>query len=131
MTKNDQTVTEAYVVDETVALDPSSTTPYPGSISPALKKAVDIGVLCNNASLARNEDGVYVGQATDVALLNVLDVFGLPDRRSVSLPFSCRVYVNLMDMTQRRALNGYRSDLSTLSRSLWLSAESTAMVNRV
>lgn len=87
LTKNDQTVTEAYVVDETVTLDPSSAAPYPGSISPALKKAVDIGVLCNNASLVRNEDGVYAGQATDVALLNVLDAFGLPDRRSVSLLF--------------------------------------------
>lgn len=44
---------------------------------------MDIGALCNNASLVRNEDGAYVGQATDVALLNVLELFGLPDRRNV------------------------------------------------
>ncbi|KAF9012607.1 Ca-transporting ATPase [Cyathus striatus] len=81
LTKNEQTVTEAYAVDEIVTLDPSSTLPYPGSISPALKKTMDIGALCNNASLVRNDDGVYVGQSTDVALLNVLDVFGIPDRR--------------------------------------------------
>ncbi|RDB25132.1 Calcium-transporting ATPase 1 [Hypsizygus marmoreus] len=81
LTKNDQTVTEAYSVDETVHLDPSSTAPYTSPISPALRKTMDIGALCNNASLARNEDGNYVGQATDVALLNVLEIFGLPDRR--------------------------------------------------
>lgn len=45
---------------------------------------MDIGALCNNASLVRNEDGAYVGQSTDVALLNVLEIFGLPDRRPVS-----------------------------------------------
>ncbi|KAF9463547.1 Ca-transporting ATPase [Collybia nuda] len=81
LTKNDQTVTEAYAVDETVHLDPSSTTPYSMQVSPALKKAMDIGALCNNASLVRNEDGAYVGQSTDVALLNVLELFSLPDRR--------------------------------------------------
>ncbi|KAF5375534.1 hypothetical protein D9615_009193 [Tricholomella constricta] len=81
LTKNDQTVTEAYSVDETIHLDPSSTAPYTAPISPALRKTMDIGALCNNASLVRNEDGVYVGQSTDVALLNVLELFGLPDRR--------------------------------------------------
>jgi len=81
LTKNEQTVTEAYAVDETIFLDPSSTIPYTGSVSPAIKRALDIGALCNNASLIRNEDGVYVGQSTDVALLNVLQLFGLPDRR--------------------------------------------------
>ncbi|KAF4620920.1 hypothetical protein D9613_000938 [Agrocybe pediades] len=81
LTKNEQTVTEAYAVDETVFLDPSSTIPYTGSISPAIKRALDIGALCNNASLIRNEDGVFVGQSTDVALLNVLQLFGVPDRR--------------------------------------------------
>lgn len=81
LTKNEQTVTEAYAVDETIFLDPSSTIPYTGSVSPAIKRALDIGALCNNASIIRNEDGVYVGQSTDVALLNVLQLFGLPDRR--------------------------------------------------
>jgi len=83
LTKNEQTVTEAYAVDETIFLDPSSAIPYTGTVSPAIKKALDIGTLCNNASLERNEDGVYVGQSTDVALLNVLQTFGLPDRREV------------------------------------------------
>ncbi|KAF8806624.1 Ca-transporting ATPase [Phlegmacium glaucopus] len=81
LTKNEQTVTEAYSVDETIFLDPSSTIPYTGAISPAIRKALDIGALCNNASMTRNEDGVYVGQSTDVALLNVLALFGMVDRR--------------------------------------------------
>ncbi|KJA28829.1 hypothetical protein HYPSUDRAFT_33216 [Hypholoma sublateritium FD-334 SS-4] len=81
LTKNEQTVTEAYAVDETIYIDAHSTAPYVGSVSPAIKKALDIGALCNNASLVRNEDGVYVGQSTDVALLNVLHLFDLPDRR--------------------------------------------------
>lgn len=83
LTKNEQTVTEAYAVDETIFLDPNSTIPYVGTVSPAIKKALDIGALCNNASLVRNEDGAYVGQSTDVALLNVLQLFGVPDRREV------------------------------------------------
>lgn len=44
---------------------------------------MDIGALCNNASLTRNEDGTFVGQSTDVALLNVLEPFNVPDRREV------------------------------------------------
>jgi Ca2+-transporting ATPase len=83
LTKNEQTVTEAYSVDETIFLDPSSTVPYTGAISPALRKVVDIGALCNNASMSGNEDGVHVGQSTDVALLNVLAMFGMVDRRQV------------------------------------------------
>lgn len=83
LTKNEQTVVEAYAVDETVHIDPSAPV-KPERISPALAKAMEIGSLCNNASTTRNEDGEYVGQSTDVALLNVLDVFGIPDQRSVS-----------------------------------------------
>ena len=79
-------MTEAYSVDETISLDTSSTVPYAGTVSPAIRKALDIGALCNNASL-RSEDGVYVGQSTDVALLNVLKLFGMVSRREVSFFF--------------------------------------------
>jgi Ca2+-transporting ATPase len=91
LTKNEQTVVEAYSVDETVHLDPSSSTRVHAAgtqtISLALRKAMEIGCLCNNASMTRNEEGEFVGQSTDVALLNVLDVFGLPDVRQVSWLF--------------------------------------------
>ncbi|KAJ6488267.1 Ca-transporting ATPase [Mycena vitilis] len=76
LTKNEQTVTEAYAVDEIVRLDPP-----PAVLSAAIRKTFDIGAICNNASMARNEEGIFVGQSTDVALLNVLHGLGLPDRR--------------------------------------------------
>lgn len=85
LTKNEQTVVEAYAVDETVTFDPSSTKRYQGQISPAIQKTFEIGALCNNASLTKNEDGIYVGQSTDVALLNILEVCGVADSRNVSI----------------------------------------------
>lgn len=83
LTKNEQTVTEAYSVDEVAYLDPDSH-PSPSRLSPAVKKAIEIGAICNNCALNRDIDGAFVGQSTDVALLNVLYHVGLPDRRAVS-----------------------------------------------
>ncbi|KAH9174469.1 calcium-transporting ATPase [Lactarius sanguifluus] len=80
LTRNEQTVTELYTVDEHVRIDPSSPAP-PARVSPALRKTLEVGALCNNASATRNEDGAFVGQATDVALLNALFLFNLPDPR--------------------------------------------------
>jgi len=82
LTKNEQTVTEIYVVDETIQVDDN-----PPSISPAIRKVLEVGSLCNNASNSRDGDGNYVGQSTDVALLNVLSSFDLPDQRHVCLLF--------------------------------------------
>lgn len=45
-------------------------------------KTLEIGSICNNA-IWREEDHGYVGQATDVALLNVLAGFGMADKRNV------------------------------------------------
>ncbi|KAI5987636.1 hypothetical protein EDD15DRAFT_2389457 [Pisolithus albus] len=78
LTKNEQTVTEIYVVDENLHVD--SVMP-PVQPSPAVRKTLEIGSICNNASLSRDEHGVYIGQSTDVALLNVLSTFDLPDQR--------------------------------------------------
>ncbi|KAG6830949.1 hypothetical protein H0H87_006710 [Tephrocybe sp. NHM501043] len=111
LTKNDQTVTELYAVDETVTLDPNSTT-YTASISPAIRKTMDVGAICNNASLVRNEDGQYVGQSTDVALLNVLEIFGIPDRR----PHFERVFERPFNSEQKyMAVSGYHRDPNGLS----------------
>lgn len=79
LTKNEQTVTEAYVVDENIKIDVSRTIAPPSN--PRLLKTLHIGHMCNHAF--RNEEGVTVGQATDVALLNVLDAYGLNDQRPV------------------------------------------------
>ncbi|KAF9222361.1 calcium-transporting P [Gyrodon lividus] len=78
LTKNEQTVTEIYVVDESLQVEGLQSVGPPSS---AVRKVLEIGSLCNNASLSKNEDGVYIGQSTDVALLNVLSAFDLPDQR--------------------------------------------------
>ena len=77
---NEMTVTEVYTVDEVIQVQPSMRhTP----LSHALRKTLEIGNLCNNGR--RTDDGTFVGQSTDVALLNVLDVFGMSDARKVCL----------------------------------------------
>jgi hypothetical protein len=88
LTRNEQTVTEVYTVDELVRIDPSSSAPH-ARVSPALRKTLEVGALCNNASATRKEDGDFVGQATDVALLNALFLFNLPDPRQVGYPSNC------------------------------------------
>jgi P-type Ca2+ transporter type 2C len=83
LTKNEQTVKELYTVDETVHIDSSGVASYHHLTSLAMKKAVEIGAICNNASGSKNQDGQYIGQSTDVALLNILEVLGIPDPRVV------------------------------------------------
>jgi len=74
-----------YTVDEHVRIDLASPAP-PGRVSPALRKTLEVGALCNNASVTHKDDGGFVGQATDVALLNALFLFNLPDPRQVGQP---------------------------------------------
>ncbi|KAL0057833.1 High affinity Ca2+/Mn2+ P-type ATPase-like protein [Marasmius tenuissimus] len=80
LTKNEQTVTEGYTVDEFVNLDPTSdrfpsqSTDQDPQLSPALRKTIEIGAICNNAVIMHNEEGRRViGQGTDVALINVVE----------------------------------------------------------
>lgn len=80
MTKNEQTVTEIYVVDENLHVEGLQTVVSP---SPAARKTLEIGSLCNNAVLSQTEGSDYIGQSTDVALLNILPTFGLHDQRYV------------------------------------------------
>ncbi|WVO19356.1 calcium-transporting P-type ATPase, PMR1-type [Cryptococcus decagattii] len=101
LTKNEMTVTHMYSVDELVDLTPhlDATSPYsprrPDSqqlwISPALHKVALVGSLCNDAF--KNDQGINVGQATEVALLNVLPVLKTEDQRKnfvrkSEIPFS-------------------------------------------
>lgn len=94
MTKNEQTVTELYAVDEMLHIDASSPTPPTAEPSPAMIKTLEIGSLCNNA-IWRDEDHAYAGQATDVALLNVLSVFGMSDKRTVRIKLLLHILVSL------------------------------------
>lgn len=74
-------MTEIYVVDECIQIDTVVSSSQP---SAPVRKTLEIGSLCNNAILSGSGDGTYVGQSTDVALLNVLSTFGLSDQRHVS-----------------------------------------------
>lgn len=76
LTKNEQTVTEIYVVDENIHVDDPRST-----ISPAVRKVLEIGSLCNNSSMSKDGEDKYIGQSTDVALMNVMSSFGIPDQR--------------------------------------------------
>ncbi|KAH8827830.1 Ca-transporting ATPase [Flagelloscypha sp. PMI_526] len=82
LTKNEQTVMEAYVVDETVKIQDA--TGGMAQLPAAVKKTVEIGALCNNAQIMTGDDGnaTVVGQATDVALLNVCTTLGINNRRA-------------------------------------------------
>ena len=72
---------EIYAVDEVVHGDASGPVPPPHHVSPAIRKTLVAGGLCNDAIM--KEDGTYVGHSTDVALQSVLSVFGMPDPRQV------------------------------------------------
>jgi P-type Ca2+ transporter type 2C len=97
LTKNEQTVTEIYSVDEVLAIDASTSA---SNLSNAKVKTLEIGSICNNA-IYRAEEGVYVGHSVDVALLNVLGTFGMSDFRQV-----CTTYF-LFSMNS--SLNGTQS----------------------
>ncbi|KAI0090797.1 Ca-transporting ATPase [Irpex rosettiformis] len=89
LTKNEQTVTEIYSVDEAMQLDSSTSV---SDLSPAKVKTLEIGSICNNA-IYRHEEGIYVGHSMDVALLNVLGTFDMTDfrqtfMRNSELPFN-------------------------------------------
>ena len=80
-------MTELYVVDEIISVDSAqdAATPLMENHPHSIRKLLEVGSVCNNASEARNANGVYTGQPTDVALLNVLSSFGLDDMRQVLL----------------------------------------------
>ncbi|KIM31390.1 hypothetical protein M408DRAFT_65323 [Serendipita vermifera MAFF 305830] len=78
LTKNELTVTEVYTFDELKQLQVGLA--HHGRISEAVRRNLMIGNLCNNAF--RNNEGVTVGQSTDVALLDVVTTFGLQDHRT-------------------------------------------------
>lgn len=77
LTTNEMTTVRIYTVDDGV-IDIQHTPP-PTILSQAVIKTALVGNLCNHAF--RNPEGTVVGQSTEVALLNVLQLLGLPDRR--------------------------------------------------
>ncbi|TRM56861.1 hypothetical protein BD626DRAFT_413004 [Schizophyllum amplum] len=118
LTKNEQTVVEAYTVDETVHLDADGrffhlsgrATPSRDGPSPALRKVLEIGALCNNASAARNAEGIYVGHAMDVALLNAADSGGRRTDDHLSQTFRRHSERPFSSETKYMAVSGVHTD---------------------
>ncbi|KAK0195989.1 Ca-transporting ATPase [Armillaria mellea] len=105
LTKNEQTVIEAYSVDEVIQLDNEASPTLPS----AVRMAIDIG------ALSGTDDGSFVGQSTDVALLNVLYQVGLPDRRTTFQRLSEKPFNS---EHKYMAVSGIHQDASSSGREL-------------
>lgn len=90
LTTNKMTICKAFTFEDGV-LDLAKREHIPHSHGKALARTLLVGNLCNNSH--RDETGQNVGQATDVAMVNVLRLFELEDKRpyfkrSAESPFS-------------------------------------------
>ncbi|KAI9492667.1 P-type ATPase [Zychaea mexicana] len=77
LTRNQMTVTKVFTIDDEKTFDYEHNAP--SKLSAALHQTLRIGNLCNNAYVG--EDGKYIGQPTDIALLEVSVRSGLKDDR--------------------------------------------------
>ncbi|KAN0062705.1 High affinity Ca2+/Mn2+ P-type ATPase-like protein [Thecaphora frezii] len=76
LTSNEMTVVQCYTAEDGLV---DLVKALPQRQSRALAKCLLVGNLCNNSH--RDEQGTNVGQATDVAMVNVLRLFSLEDKR--------------------------------------------------
>lgn len=76
LTANEMSVVRIFTLEDG-ELDLNKSVPH--AQSPSLARCLLVGNLCNNSH--RDERGNNVGQPTDVAMVNVLRLFGLEDRR--------------------------------------------------
>lgn len=76
LTTNEMTVTKCWTAEDGI-LDVAEHMSH--RHTQALSRMLLTGNVCNNSH--RNETGMNVGQPTDVALVNILKVFGLEDQR--------------------------------------------------
>ena len=91
LTTNEMTVVRFYTLEDDL-IDISKEPPQ--VISRSLARTLLVGNLCNNSH--RDEQGKNVGQATDVAMINVLRATGQDDRRpyfkrSAEMPFDSEI----------------------------------------
>ncbi|KAI8377809.1 PMR1-type calcium-transporting P-type ATPase [Radiomyces spectabilis] len=77
LTVNQMTVTKVFTVHNQELFNYEYTAPT--TLSDALRQTLLIGNLCNNAYVS--EQGTYIGQPTDIALLDVVLRSGLKDER--------------------------------------------------
>ncbi|RUS15392.1 hypothetical protein BC937DRAFT_92522 [Endogone sp. FLAS-F59071] len=79
LTINQMTITKIFTLAEQATFDFEHT--VPNVKSAPLRQILKIGNLCNNAFL--DDHGKFIGQSTDIALLDVMNRSGLPDDRAV------------------------------------------------
>lgn len=86
LTMNHMTITKMYTLEseDTIDVDKAADTISSISNDSALKRVLRIGNLCNNAHLG--EFDKLVGQATDVALIDILQKLQMEDIRPVRPP---------------------------------------------
>ncbi|CCM01016.1 uncharacterized protein FIBRA_03064 [Fibroporia radiculosa] len=109
LTKNEQTVLEIYVTDELVHVPSDTLAQTPLSHRAAVNKTLEIGALCNNATV--KEDGTFVGQSTDVALLNVMSAFEQGDPR---LDFTRRSELPFNSERKYMAISGVHNSSASI-----------------
>jgi len=81
LTTNVMTVVRLYTVDDDIVNIENSQPTSTFSYSEAIRKLLSIGNLCNHSFL---NEGIVVGQSTEVALMNVIKRIGLQDEREVN-----------------------------------------------
>ncbi|KAI8086463.1 PMR1-type calcium-transporting P-type ATPase [Halteromyces radiatus] len=77
LTVNQMTVTKVFTMQDQAVFDYENKVPT--HFPMALRQTLRIGNLCNNANIS--EDGKYIGQPTDIALLDVAIRSGFQDER--------------------------------------------------
>lgn len=101
LTQNHMTVTKVWTFDfkslgsfnsPFLTVDKLSDNTLHSSLTPSMAGVLEIGNICNNSRFSR-EDEKYVGNASDIALMECLPHFGLDDargtkQRAYELPFS-------------------------------------------
>ncbi|KAI8144103.1 PMR1-type calcium-transporting P-type ATPase [Fennellomyces sp. T-0311] len=103
LTRNQMTVTKIFTIDGEKTFDYEHS--VPAKLSDALRQTLRIGNLCNNAYVG--EDGKYIGQPTDIALLEVSVRTGLKDDREDfervrEVPFNSEQKYMMVQCTDKR-----------------------------
>ncbi|KAF9955026.1 High affinity Ca2+/Mn2+ P-type ATPase-like protein, partial [Modicella reniformis] len=81
LTMNQMTVTKAFTLAEDFPVDLDKTKTVDVDFHPGLRRLLQVGNLCNNAFL--DEHSKWIGQPTDIALIEILRELGVTDERPI------------------------------------------------
>ncbi|KAF9897496.1 High affinity Ca2+/Mn2+ P-type ATPase-like protein, partial [Lobosporangium transversale] len=79
LTMNQMTVTKAFTLAEGFPVDLNQAKTVDVDLHPGLRRLLQVGNLCNNSFL--DEHSKWIGQPTDIALIQILQSLGLTDER--------------------------------------------------